>query len=106
MRTLLFLLAFVAPTAVAQDEYTFLSGQDVYDALVQDSMIVQGYVLGVVDALKDQPQGCFAVPYQADADQVIYAALMEQWSQTPPTGNSIDAIVEVMRARFLCDATD
>lgn len=102
MRVFFLCAALFAPSAVAQN-YTFLSGQDVVDALNQDSMIVQGYVLGVVDALKNHPDHCFRVPYRADADQLIYAALIEELSNPP--ADSVQAIVDVMQNRFPCTAS-
>ena len=105
MKLKLLALAFVASRAIASEEYNFLSGTDVHDALSQDSMIVQGYVLGVVDALKHQSEGCFTLPYQADADRLIFQAYLEYWQEQVPPASSVDAIVEMMRARFPCDAT-
>ena len=105
MKLKMFALAFVASQTVASEDYNFLSGTDVHDALSQDSMIVQGYVLGVVDALKHQSEGCFTLPYQADADRLIFKAYLEYWQSQVPPASSIEAIVEMMRARFRCNAT-
>lgn len=104
MKLTMFALALLASRAIASEDYNFLSGSDVHDALSQDSMIVQGYVLGVVDALKHQSEGCFTLPYQADADRLIYQAYLEYWQEQVPPASSVDAIVEMMRARFPCDA--
>ena len=105
MKLTVFALAFVASRAIASEDYNFLSGTDVHDALSQDSMIVQGYVLGVVDALKHQSEGCFTLPYQADADRLIFQAYLEYWQEQVPPASSVDSIVEMMRTRFPCDAT-
>ena len=105
MKLKLLALAFMTSRAIASEDYNFLSGTDVHDALSQDSMIVQGFVLGVVDALKHQSEGCFTLPYQADADRLIFQAYLEYWQEQVPPASSVDAIVEMMRARFPCDAT-
>lgn len=105
MKLKMLALVFVASQAIASEDYNFLSGTDVHDALSQDSMIVQGYVLGVVDALKHQPEGCFTLPYQADADRLIFQAYLEYWREQMPPASSVDAIVEMMWTRFPCDAT-
>ena len=105
MKATMLVLAFVASRAIASEDYNFLSGTDVHDALSQDSMIVQGYVLGVVDALKHQSEGCFTLPYQADADRLIFKAYIEYWREQVPPASSVEAIVEMMRNRFPCDAT-
>ena len=41
--------------------YAFMSAQDLYDALSQQSQIALGYLLGIVDARKDRKteSGCF-----------------------------------------------
>lgn len=105
MKLKMFALAFAASQAIASEDYNFLSGTDVHDALSQDSMIVQGYVLGVVDALKHQSEGCFTLPYQADADRLIFEAYLEYWRDQVPPASSVDAITKMMRDRFPCDAT-
>ena len=35
-----------------QDSYAFMSAQDLYDALSQQSQVALGYMLGIVDAKK------------------------------------------------------
>ncbi len=94
----------VASVSADNLEYSFISGSDIRDALIQDSMVVQGYVLGVADALKGQEGACFQIPLAADADQALYQAYIDYWqSRGVPTQNGIHAIQQALQARFPCD---
>jgi hypothetical protein len=87
------------------DNYAFMSAQDLYDALSQQSQVALGYLLGIVDSRKG-PQatgGCFTVPWQSDADEVIVAAYLDYWPQVADFAmKAPDALVEMMQARFPC----
>lgn len=105
---LFFASAFVAAamnigaTERQSSDYSFISGSDLYDALNQESSVLQGYILGVTDALK-QTSACFIVPLAPNADELIYATYIEYWQgrQDIPQ-NSLSAIVEAMNDRFPC----
>lgn len=93
--------------AASPQSYTFISGDDLYDALAQESMVLQGYTLGVVDGLKHStdPQNCFVIPLRPDADQVIYASFLDYWAEkNPRPTSSVEAITEMMRAHYPCDS--
>ena len=104
------LLASVLLSVPAKAEwpepYSFISGDDLYDAPSQESMVLQGYTLGVVDALKHStdPRECFAIPLRPDADQVIYASFVNFWrDQAKRPANAVDAITMMMRSEFSCE---
>lgn len=85
--------------------YSFISGSDLLDALTQESMTLQGYILGVSDALKHtkEPDRCFTIPLAANADELIYKAYAEYWrANRPIPENSLNAIIEAMHARYPC----
>lgn len=94
-----------AQTAETHDNYAFMSAQDLYDALSQESQVALGYLLGIIDARKGrQPDGsCYTVPWQSDADEVLVSAYLEDWpgvadfSMTAP-----DALIRMMQKRFPC----
>jgi hypothetical protein len=91
----------------ARDDYAFMSAQDLYDALSQDSQIARGYLLGIVDAKKGpQDDGsCFAVPWQADADQVIVEAYLEYWPDVVDFSKKApDELINMMRLKFPCSS--
>ena len=91
----------------AQQPYTFISSDDLYEALTQESMILQGYTLGVADALKHSGDlsACFSIPLRPDADQIIYTTFIEYWENAKERpASSVDAITEMMVARFPCEA--
>ena len=99
--------ALLLAASVSADNlgYSFISGSDIRDALTQDSMVVQGYVLGVADALKGQEGSCFQIPLAADADQALYQAYLDYWQgRGVPTQNGVHAIQQALQARFPCDA--
>ena len=87
------------------DNYAFMSAQDLYEALSQQSQVALGYLLGIVDARKG-PQvtgGCFTVPWQSDADEVIVAAYLDYWPQVADFAmRAPDALVKMMQERFPC----
>ena len=87
------------------DNYAFMSAQDLYDALSQQSEIALGYLLGIVDARKGpQPTGgCFTVPWRADADIVLVEAYLEYWPQVSDFSMTApDALMQMMQLRFPC----
>jgi len=91
----------------AQQPYTFISADDLYDALAQESMILQGYTLGVADSFKHSGDlsACFTIPLRPDADQVIFTTFIEYWANAKERpASSVDAITEMMVARFPCEA--
>ena len=88
-----------------QTAYSFISGDDLFDALSQDSMVLQGYMLGVTDALKhsSEPAECFTIPLRPDADQVIYASYLRYWkARSPRPNDATQAISEMMVHAFPC----
>src|SRR6056300_969710 len=94
-----------AQTAETHDNYTFMSAQDLYDALSQESQVALGYLLGIVDAKKGpQSDGsCFVVPWQSDADEVLVRAYLEYWSDVADFSmKAPDALIHMMQKRFPC----
>ena len=67
-----------AKASETHENYAFMSAQDLYDALSQQSQVALGYLLGIVDAKKGpQAEGkCFTVPWQSDADEVLVTCLL------------------------------
>lgn len=101
--TLLTITLICAATVKAQD-YTFISGKDLLDALSQDSIMLKGYFLGVVDVLKDaEGEGCFIVPLAADADTQMFATYIEHWQKGGLPEHAVEAIVEAMSKAYPCD---
>lgn len=101
------LVLSVASNAAVPENYSFISGDDLYDALSQESMVLQGYTLGVVDALKhsSNPEECFVIPLRPDADQVIYASFLNYWKDRENRPDSaVGAIELMMRSLFPCIA--
>ena len=98
-------LSTSARASETHDNYAFMSAQDLYDALSQQSQVALGYLLGIVDARKG-PQatgGCFTVPWQSDADEVIVAAYLEYWPQVADFSmKAPDALIQMMQERFPC----
>lgn len=87
------------------DNYAFMSAQDLYDALSQQSQIALGYLLGIVDARKGSQStgGCFTVPWRADADLVLIEAYLEYWPQVADFSMAApDALIQMMQLRFPC----
>ena len=87
------------------NNYAFMSAQDLFDALSQQSQVALGYLLGIVDARKGpQPNGdCFTVPWQSDADEVLVTAYLEYWPQVADFSKKApDALTQMMRERFPC----
>ncbi len=105
LSTLATLFVLVSPSASAKNiDYSFISGQEVFDALSQESWIVQGYLLGVTDALKhnEDPTLCFEIPLQPDADRVMQSAFLDYWASGEIPSSGIEAITTMMQAKFPC----
>ena len=89
------------------ENYAFMSAQDLYDALSQQSQVALGYLLGIVDARKGpQVEGnCFTVPWQSDADEVLVTAYLDYWPQVADFSmRAPDALIQMMEDRFPCQA--
>ena len=96
---------FATPSASAKSiNYSFISGQEVFEALSQESWIVQGYLLGVTDALKhnEDPTLCFEIPLQPDADRVMQSAFLDYWASAEIPNSGVKAITTMMQAKFPC----
>ena len=94
-----------AQTDEIHDNYAFMSAQDLYDALSQESQVALGYLLGIVDAKKGpQPDGsCYTVPWQSDADEVLVSAYLEYWPAIADFSmKAPDALIRMMQKRFPC----
>ena len=107
MAKLTVMLLAVVMTATARadtQDYTFISGSDIYEALSQESMVVQGYVLGVADTLKHSPESaqCFVIPMRPDADTLIYAAYLDYWQNRQIPESGTQAIADMMLENFPC----
>ena len=107
----LFLVIQLAPPKVlateTQDSYAFMSAQDLYDALSQQSQVALGYMLGIVDAKKgSQPDGsCFAVPWRPDADEVLVNAYLNYWPSVADFSvKAPEALTQMMTKKFPCDS--
>ena len=102
LRTLLLTLLIHTPNAYAQP-YRFISGGDLYVALSQDSMMLKGYFLGVVDVLKDVEQElCFQVPLAADADQQMLQSFLHYWEEASVPEDPVEAISKAMVEDYPC----
>jgi len=104
-----FVLALPEPAAAqtgeTHDNYAFMSAQDLYDALSQESQVALGYLLGIVDARKGpQSDGsCYTVPWQSDADEVLVSAYLEYWPDIADFAiKAPDALIRMMQKRFPC----
>ncbi|MDB2618848.1 hypothetical protein N9Y18_01210 [Litoricolaceae bacterium] len=102
-------LALPEPAAAQTDEthdnYAFMSAQDLYDALSQESQVALGYLLGIVDAKKGlQSDGsCYTVPWQSDADELLVSAYLEYWPDVADFSlKAPDALIHMMQKRFPC----
>ena len=87
------------------DNYAFMSAQDLYDALSQQSQIALGYLLGIVDARKGSQSdgGCFTVPWRSDADLVLVEAYLDYWPQVVDFSvKAPEALIQMMQERFPC----
>ena len=102
--TMLSAMVMTLPVLADTQDYTFISGSDVYEALSQESMVVQGYVLGVADALKhsNEPDKCFVIPMRPDADAVIYSSYLEYWQTRDIPESGTEAIIDMMLKIFPC----
>lgn len=95
-----------AQTAETHDNYAFMSAQDLYDALSQESQVALGYLLGIIDARKGrQADGsCYTVPWQSDADEVLVSAFLEYWPNVADFSvKAPDALIEMMANQFSCN---
>ena len=95
-----------AQTDETHENYAFMSAQDLYDALSQESQIALGYLLGIVDAKKGpQSDGsCFTVPWQSDADEVLVRAYLEYWPDVADFSmKAPDALIQMMVNQFSCN---
>ena len=96
-----------AKASETHENYAFMSAQDLYDALSQQSQVALGYLLGIVDARKG-PQAerkCFTVPWQSDADEVLVTAYLDYWPQVADFSmRAPDALIQMMQDRFPCQA--
>ena len=95
-----------AQTGETHDNYAFMSAQDLYDALSQESQVALGYLLGIVDARKGpQSDGsCYTVPWQSDADEVLVRAYLEYWPDVADFSmKAPDALIQMMVNQFSCD---
>ena len=87
------------------DSYSFMSAQDLYDALSQQSPVGLGYLLGIIDAQKGkQLDGtCFTVPWHADADEIVASAFLEYWPTIADfSARAPDALIQMMQSQFPC----
>ena len=94
-----------AQTDETHENYAFMSAQDLYDALSQESQVALGYLLGIVDAKKGpQSDGsCFTVPWQSDADEVLVRAYLEYWPDVADLSmKAPDALIQMMVNQFSC----
>ena len=94
-----------AQTGETHDNYAFMSAQDLYDALSQESQVALGYLLGIVDAKKgpQSDSSCFAVPWQSDADEVLVSAYLNYWPNVADFSvKAPDALIQMMVNQFSC----
>jgi hypothetical protein len=103
-------LILPGPVAAQTDEthenYAFMSAQDLYDALSQESQVALGYLLGIVDARKGpQSDGsCYTVPWQSDADEVLVSSYLEYWPDVADFSmKAPDALIQMMVNQFSCN---
>ena len=108
--TLVLAIQLAPPKVLAtetQDSYAFMSAQDLYDALSQQSQVALGYMLGIVDVKKGtQPDGsCFAVPWRPDADEVLVNAYLDYWPSVADFSvKAPEALTQMMTKKFPCDS--
>ena len=94
-----------AQTTKTHDNYAFMSAQDLYDALSQESQVALGYLLGIVDARKGlQTDGsCYTVPWKSNADEVLVSAYLEYWPDVADFSmKAPDALIGMMQKQFPC----
>jgi len=101
------ILCLTASFAVNAQNYSFISGQDLHDALSQESMMLKGYFLGVTDALKGlEGDGCFVVPLAADADAQMIESYISYWRKGSIPERAVLAITEAMSEIYPCAGKD
>lgn len=102
LRALLLILLIHTPNTQAAP-YRFIAGSDLYTALSQDSMMLKGYFLGVIDVLKDVDHAqCFKVPLSADADQQMVRSFLHYWEQKSIPEDPVEAISEALSKAHPC----
>lgn len=103
IRLIVFALTLLPLAASAGEAYRFISGSDLFEALSQDSMMLKGYFLGVVDVVKEsQKEDCFKIPFAADADQKMVQSFLRYWEHTQIPDDPVDAITEAMVSAYPC----
>ena len=108
--TLVLAIQLASPKVLAnetQDSYAFMSAQDLYDALSQQSQVALGYMLGIVDAKKGSQQdgSCFAVPWRPDADELLVNAYLNYWPSVADFSvKATEALAQMMTEKFPCDS--
>ena len=86
--------------------YAFMSAQDLYDALEIEAPIAVGYMLGIVDGLKNDvtSKQCFKVPLDESADRIIRETFMSYWLENVDfKANAGEALKTAMSRRFPCE---
>lgn len=103
LKVILLSISFIGAATAKAQSYTFISGQDLFDALSQDSMMLKGYFLGVVDVLKGaEGVNCFFVPLAADADKQMFETYLEYWKKNKIPENAVEAITKAMSQSYPC----
>ena len=100
-----FVLASSIKANEENDSYSFMSAQDLYDALSQQSQVGLGYLLGIIDAQKGmQLDGtCFTVPWHPGADEIVSSAFLEYWPTVADfSARAPDALIQMMQSQFPC----
>ncbi|MGB0204928.1 MAG: hypothetical protein ACPF9K_07745 [Neptuniibacter sp.] len=104
LKVILLSISLVGAATAKAESYTFISGKDLLDALSQDSMMLKGYFLGVVDVLKDaEGENCFIVPLASDADQQMFDTYMAYWKNSVIPAHAVEAISEAMSQSYPCE---
>ena len=88
----------------ADFSYSFMSGQDLFDALSQSNDVARGYLLGIADLGKNiKGSECFRVPMRADADESLISAYLEFWPNNVDFAKQApDAVLDMMVEHFPC----
>lgn len=103
LRYAVFAVCFAVFSTAQAGSYRFISGSDLFEALSQDSMMLRGYFLGVVDVLKDSTvEECFQVPFSADADQQMVSSFLSYWQHTQLPEDPVIAIAQAMAQSYPC----
>lgn len=103
IKNIVIALTLMPAVAGGAEAYRFISGSDLFEALSQDSMMLKGYFLGVVDVVKDsQNGGCFEIPFAADADQKMVQSFLRYWEHAQVPEDPVDAITQAMISAYPC----